>query len=419
MGKQAIGIPYTNIEKRMDNSGYLSMYSQNPLAKTHINNILNFDKTPTGTNINVAIISYSGYNQEDAIIINERSIHFELLKTIFFRTYETNIEQEQNLKQDQIIKLEEKCNGSTILVNKNKNKLFHKFNESSIVNKILKTDNIIKIQTRDTRTPKIGDKFSSRHGQKGSIGLIMKYEDMPFTMSGIVPDILINPHCIPSRMTIGQIIEALLGKSICLNGTPSVDKDYSILENKNNLKSSINATPFQSDPTSEIENALFSAGFQKNGNETFFCGINGKKMGSYFIGPVYYQRLVHNVIDKIHTRGERGPVDKLTRQPTEGRNNDGALRLGEMEVDGINASGASYLLNERLFLSSDVFKNTICTSCNKTGLRLKSDSNLFICKCGKTYTTDTIKYIEMPYVFNTLINELGSMGIGVKINNIN
>ena len=247
---------------------------------------------------------------------------------------------------------------------------------------------ILKIQTRQTRRPEVGDKFSSRHGQKGVVGIIAEQEDMPFTDEGIVPDVIMNPHGFPSRMTVGKMLELVAGKAGILNG----NFEY--------------GTAFGGSDVEEMGAMLLHKGFSYSGKDFMTCGITGEALPAYvFFGPIYYQKLKHMVQDKMHSRST-GPRAILTRQPTEGRSRQGGLRLGEMERDCLIAYGASQLLLERLMLSSDKHQCDICESCGMMGYHGWCQT----CKNSKSMVSMTI-----PYAAKLLIQELLSMNIKASL----
>jgi DNA-directed RNA polymerase II subunit RPB2 len=273
-------------------------------------------------------------------------------------------------------------------------------NEAGYVDRIYRGRNgegysFVKIRVREERVPVIGDKFSSRHGQKGTCGLILEPEDMPQTASGIVPDIIINPHAIPSRMTIAQLMETLLGRLGCELGFLG------------------DATPFNpAMTTAGLSHELQSRGLEPYSNEILYCGYTGKQMATeIFMGPCFYQRLKHMVADKIHSRAT-GPLVMLTRQPAEGRARDGGLRFGEMERDVMIAHGASAFLKERMMEVSDNFEVHVCKGCGLIGVANKA-RNIWRCTgCGNT--TD-FSQVRVPYAYKLFLQELESMNISSRI----
>ncbi|KAG8579675.1 hypothetical protein GDO81_011000 [Engystomops pustulosus] len=297
-----------NQRNRIDTLMYLLAYPQKPMVKTKTIELIDFEKLPAGQNATVAVMSYSGYDIEDALVLNKASL------------------DRGNYK------------GST----------------DSYIEKVMISSNaeeafLIKILLRQTRRPEIGDKFSSRHGQKGVCGLIVQQEDMPFCDTGICPDIIMNPHGFPSRMTVGKLIELLAGKAGVLDGRFHY------------------GTAFGGSKVKDVCEDLIKYGYNYLGKDYVTSGITGEPLEAYiYFGPVYYQKLKHMVLDKMHARA-RGPRAVLTRQPTEGRSRDGGLRLGEMERDCLIGYGASMLLLERLMISSDAFEVDVCGQCGLLG----------------------------------------------------
>jgi DNA-directed RNA polymerase II subunit RPB2 len=394
MGKQAMGVALTNYALRMETMMNVLYYPQKPLATTRSMEYLKFRELPAGQNAIVAIACYGGYNQEDSVIMNQSSIDRGLFRSLFYRAY---TEQEKRigvnvleqfekptradtlrlkggtydkLDDDGVVAPGVRVSGDDIIIGKTapiaadaqelgqKTTLHTKRDvstplrstENGIVDQVLFTTNteglrFVKVRTRTTKVPQIGDKFASRHGQKGTIGITYRQEDMPFTKEGLTPDLIINPHAIPSRMTIAHLVECLLSKVGAITGQEG------------------DATPFTEVTVDEISDLLENAGYQKRGFEIMYNGHTGKKMRvQVFLGPTYYQRLRHMVDDKIHARA-RGPLQILTRQPVEGRARDGGLRFGEMERDCMIAHGAAAFLKERLFTVSDAYTVHVCDIC--------------------------------------------------------
>ena len=435
MGKQAIGVHCTNFNQRFDTFSHVLHYSQKPLINTKMMKYLNFNSLPNGNNVIVAIATYSGYNQEDSVIINQSAIDRGLFSSTFYRTYKDE-EQKNQLTGDEdrfckpdINKLlypkpsnYEKLN-SNGLVEENtyispndiiigkvipiKNKEYHyrdcsttpRANEYGIVDK-----NYIDINSdgyrfcntriRQIKIPQIGDKFSSRHGQKGTVGMTYRQEDMPRTKDGIVPDIIMNPHAVPSRMTIAQLLECILGKTCSELGFQG------------------DGTGFNNTDVNNIINSLESCGYEGMGNEVLYNGFTGDQLKtSIFIGPTYYQRLKHMSADKVHSRAS-GPIVSMTRQPAEGRMAHGGLRFGEMERDCMIAHGASSFLKERLMDVSDKYSVYVCNECNmiSTG---NNKEDIYECKKCNNYGDFTKVYI--PYACKLLIQELMTMSIVPRI----
>jgi DNA-directed RNA polymerase II subunit RPB2 len=389
MGKQAIGVYASNYNLRMDTLAYILFYPQKPLVCTRSMDYLHFKELPAGINAIVAIACYTGYNQEDSVIMNQSSIERGLFRSAFFRTYHSQEKQgakkeEQfenpneekvsglrhglysKLDNDGIISPSTRVSGEDIIIGKTdliggmdqKNlkktkkdiSVALRSSESGIIDQVMLTTDydgyrMVKIKFRSVRIPQIGDKFASRHGQKGTIGMTYKQEDLPFTVEGISPDIIVNPHAIPSRMTIGHLIECLCSKVASIRGEEG------------------DATPFLDVTVDNIANDLHSLGYQRHGNEVMYNGYTGRKIDMMiFLGPTYYQRLKHMVDDKIFSRA-RGPVQILTRQPTEGRARSGGLRFGEMERDCMISHGAARFLKERLMDVSDKYRVHVCQNC--------------------------------------------------------
>ncbi|KAL5121477.1 DNA-directed RNA polymerase III complex subunit Rpc2 [Pleosporales sp. CAS-2024a] len=427
MGKQAIGAIAYNQFSRIDTLLYLMVYPQQPMVKTRTIELTKYDKLPAGQNATVAVMSYSGYDIEDALILNKASCdrgfgRCQVLKKSShqLKTYANGTSDRINagalkvddpthqaIGEDGIAQVGARINngdafllkaipqdtaGPPTTVYKDKPEKY-KLPDCSYIDKVCITENeagttLIKVLNRQTRRPELGDKFSSRHGQKGTTGLIVQQEDMPFNDEGINPDIIMNPHGFPSRMTVGKMMELLSGKAGVLNGT----LEY--------------GTAFGGSRVEDMADILVSKGFSYTGKDYLTSGITGEAHQFYtFFGPIYYQKLKHMVQDKMHARA-RGPRAILTRQPTEGRARDGGLRLGEMERDCLIAYGASQLLLERLMISSDAHNVDVCEKCGQMG---------YSGYCKLCESEKAVRRITMPYAAKLLIQELGSMNVKVTI----
>jgi DNA-directed RNA polymerase II subunit RPB2 len=451
MGKQAMGVYLSSFQVRMDHTAHVLHYPQKPLATTRAMEHLHFRELPSGVNCIVGIACYTGYNQEDSLIMNQSSIDRGLFRSSFFRVYENvatlpkdasalgdtmtfpTFEKPspstcigmiregsyEKLDSDGLAEPGVRVSNDDVLVGltvpykatsrdgrmsddftKKDSSVCMRSNEQGIVDRVmlsttLKGERYCKVRVRNLRVPQIGDKFASRHGQKGTIGMTYRMEDMPFTCEGISPDIIVNPHAIPSRMTIGHLVECLLGKVSTLLGDEG------------------DATPFMDDLTVEkISNLLTRLGYQKHGNECMYNGHTGKPFDSLiFLGPTFYQRLKHLVDDKIHARA-RGPVTMLTHQPLEGRSRGGGGRMGEMERDCLIAHGAANFLRDRLFANSDPYRIHVCDEC---GLIATANLRQGIFTCSYCDNNSRFSQVHIPYAGKLLFQELMAMCIAPRI----
>jgi DNA-directed RNA polymerase II subunit RPB2 len=446
MSKQAIGVYMSNFRNRMDTLANILNYPQVPLVRTRISDITNCNNLPYGNNVIVAIACFTGFNQEDSIMINKSAVHRGFFNSTFYRTYKDQCNKNHSTGEEENYCIPDKDNtkgikpfnynklnengfveeniyveNSDIIIGKtmhDKSSELHKYKDNSVylkqneygfIDKNFANDKYFKninndgykfskIKIRNIRIPTIGDKMSSRHGQKGIIGMVYNQEDMPFTKDGIVPDIIVNPHAIPSRMTIAQLIECIMSK-LCLNiGKRGYSTSF-MYKNKNEKQD-------------EIASLLSDYGYDKHGNEIMYNPRTGEQIDTpIFIGPTYYQRLKHMVHDKIHSRSANGPIILLTRQPAEGRAREGGLRLGEMEVECNWGHGTLHFLKERLMECSDNYRMFICKKC-KNVANVNTSRKIYIC-----YNCDNridFSQIRIPYACKLLLQEIAAMSINTK-----
>jgi DNA-directed RNA polymerase II subunit RPB2 len=459
--KQAVSMYHSNYQMRTDKMGVVLLYGQTPLIKSRYLEYINHEEQPYGVNAIVAIMSYTGYNVEDAMLINKGSVDRGIFRTSYFTSYEAREESAKvsgttvnsffsNIEsKPKVDKLKEGYDYSKLdefgLVKENTaidekitligklssnvdskgeytdDSVYTKKGQLGYVDKSFISEGeegfrIAKIRIREERLPAIGDKMASRCGQKGTVGLIVAEEDMPFTADGIRPDLIINPHALPSRMTIGQLIESLFGKACATYGAYG------------------DCTAFRSKGSnySVYGEMLTKMNYHCSGNQLMYNGFTGEQIYSeIYIGPTYYMRLKHMVKDKINYRAT-GKRSMLTRQTNQGRANDGGLKIGEMERDGIMANGLSYFLNESYMVRGDQYYMAVC---NKTGTIAiyNTDKNLFISpfsdgpltfskgidgepvldvfsKFGRSFSI-----LRIPYALKLMIQELQVLNVQMRI----
>jgi len=457
MGKQAIGAIGLNEYARMDGMIYTMIYPMKPMVKTRVLDIINFDQLPGGQNACIAVMAYSGYDIEDAVVLNKASIDRGFGRCMVLKKFQTSVRRYANgamdrtcgapdasqfpeglddkryaryrgIDKDGICMVGELMDNGSIMVNKESpldtstsiggaefglqgngmaalsqmeykySGMSYKSGAPSYVDKVLVTSNeneqfLIKVMVRQVRRPEVGDKFASRHGQKGVCGLIVPQADMPFNEMGHPPDLIMNPHGFPSRMTVGKLIELLVGKA-------------GVYEGRQAYATAFGEELGSTDTPAAASEALIRNGINYVGKDIMYSGTNGQPLDAYiFSGPIFYQKLKHMVLDKMHARA-RGPRAVLTRQPTEGRSRDGGLRLGEMERDCLIAYGASNLIMERLMHSSDGFCANVCLTC---GL-LQYQNWCQYCRSG-----ERVADIRLPYACKLLFQELQSMNVLPKL----
>tara|TARA_B100000405_G_scaffold77434_1_gene53629 strand:+ start:573 stop:4067 length:3495 start_codon:yes stop_codon:yes gene_type:complete len=449
-GKQAVGVYATNFNSRIDTMGYILHYPQKNLVSTRISEYVNKNKLPNGENLIVAIATYTGYNQEDSIIINKDSVDRGMFNVSYFKSVIDseistgdvdsltvkfkNVGNHDTLDSNGLPKINKYVKEGEALLGKveqkeslysdKQNILYESSIQTKVTDRTLKSDKTktgivddihlydkggdkhVKIRLRKNRRPVLGDKLASMHGQKGVIGFILPQVDMPFTKDGLVPDIIINPHAIPSRMTIGQLLECILSRAAC-----SIGKQ-------------VLASPFE--PRDENEayfQHLENNGYDRYSNEIMYNARTGEQMKTeIFIGPTYYYRLKHMVEDKINYRGRGGAIDFLTRQPVKGRANNGGLRIGEMETNAIASHGLSAFMKESMMDRSDgiVSAGNII---KKSAIHADEDGDEIISNQERKFfrSYDQNKFImennryEVPQAFQLLKKELASMSIKMQL----
>jgi len=435
--KQALGFYAANYLLRMDMDANVFHYPQRPIVTTKINEVVDYDEHPAGQNMVVAIMCYDGYNMEDGVILNKGSVERGLARSTYFRPisteelrYSGGLVDEISLpdkdvkgyrsehdyrfiEEDGIIYPEAKVSEGDVVIGKTspprflssleeynlsagvrrESSISLKHGEGGVADFVVITENeegnrLVQVRLREERIPEIGDKFTSRHGQKGVTGMLINTADIPFSVSGMVPDLIFTPHGISTRMTVSHLLEVIGAKVGALSGR------Y------------INGTLFESEAEDKIRKELLECGFREDGTEVFYDGRTGKKMlARIFVGSMYYLRLRHMVANKMQSRA-RGPIQLLTRQPTEGKAKEGGLRLGEMEKDTFIAHGASLLLKERF--DSDKVAVPVCDKCGLVAVEDDFKNRRYCLMCGED---SGISYIEMSYAFKLLLDEIRTLGV--------
>jgi len=445
MAKQSLGFSTPMMNTSTYVRQHSMLYPQTPIVTTKAMGLLGLEKRPAGQNCVVAVLPFDGYNIEDAIVLSKSSVDRGLGRTFFYRIYEAESKQypggmrdnfeipnaDDNLRgykgeksyrlleDDGIVATESSVSGGDILIGKTSPPRFMEEyrdqesrgpyrrdtsigvrpSESGVVDTTVLTQSteggkMFKVRIRDMRLPEIGDKFASRHGQKGVVGLLAKAEDLPYTADGISPDVLINPHAFPSRMTVGMMMESITGKAAAIRGKK------------------VDASAFVGEKMEDVKDVMEDAGFKYSGKEIMYDGKTGKQFPvEVFIGVVYYQKLHHMVADKIHARA-RGQVQMLTKQPTEGRARGGGLRFGEMERDCIIAYGASMILKDRLLDESDKADIFVCERC---GLVAYHDVKQRRFYCRVCVDKGKVSSVSVAYAFKLLLQEMSSLAIAPRL----
>jgi DNA-directed RNA polymerase II subunit RPB2 len=458
MGKQAIGIPASNYLTRPDTKMQVLHYPQRPIVSTFTSTLLHQDEAPPMCNVKVGFGIYMGYNQEDSIIINQSSLDRGLFRSTAYQLFKEQEKGTGCATDQDVFRKPDAAAGTLGMQHANYTKLcaedgmpqvgarvtdgdaiIGKVMLSGVTQKKTKHDVVVRdrstlwrsiedgrvdqvtlstgvmkeelrtarVRIRSERVPEIGDKFSSRHGQKGVCGITLPAEDMPYTLDGVPLDIIVNPHAIPSRMTCAHLMEMLLGKVCALEGQIG------------------DGTPFRYTNIEQIADVMkqYAQG-SRYGDEVVYCGITGEPMEErMYVGIISYQRLKHQVRDKVHARA-RGPVQLLTRQPNEGRSRDGGLRYGEMERDMTVSHGAAAVLEDRMFLQSDKFETVVCSKCGLLAEKGRTQNhrryNYIVSASDEHYcrnckTGEHVREIRIPYAFKLFMQEMAGCHVAMRL----
>ena len=441
MSGQSLGMPSRDLHQRFNTRSNILTYGQQPIVETNTFDTL-LGNHPIAQNMVIALASFDGYNIEDAVIMNKASVDRGLGRSTYMRTYKTEAQRYwggqkdeigipdkdvrgyrreevySHLDEDGLANPETKVDSDDVLVGKTsppkflgsgggeeiqmgladrrETSLSVRHGEQGKVDKVMISetgdgDKLIKTKMREYRIPELGDKFATRHGQKGTIGMLAPEENMPFTKQGITPDMIMSTHAVPSRMTVSQIIELIGGKVGALRGEP------------------VDGTAYHNEDKDKLRDQLEELGFERSGKETMYNGVTGEEMeAEIMVGPGFYLKLSHMVGDKVHARA-RGPVTLLTKQPTEGRSQEGGLRLGEMEKDVFVGHGASMLLKERF--GADETEIEVCQNCGSVAIHDREENKHYCPNCESGDLDQT----EIPHAFLLLMNELKSMMMDTEI----